>query len=124
MPVELYQLSLLPQAQDEAQPRPEQAWGRMTYVINDLLLAVSKCGRCPQQQPGVEQRQGRRQPLQAVGVAYPGQLRAKAAPIIFKVFEHLFDPKPLFVTATGPLTGRFRSHSMPGLGGCGRPVHG
>lgn len=92
-------------------------------VINDLA-PIRGLGHvyAPQQQPCVDQRQGQQQPLQAVGMAHPGQFQAKPAPIVLEILKHLFDPEPLLVTATGPLTSRFRGEQIPGLSDRRRPV--
>ncbi len=39
MPVEIHQLSTLPQSQDEPQPGLEQPPGRFAHGIDELLLA-------------------------------------------------------------------------------------
>src|SRR4051794_24506557 len=108
MPIEVHQLSTLPQSYDEAQSGLEQTQSRVAYVIDKLLLARANHVRAPQQQPGVDQRQGEQQPFQAVRVADAGQLQAKAPPVVFEIFKHFFNPESLLVTATGPLTGGVR----------------
>src|SRR5262249_5306245 len=123
MPMELHQLSTVPQAHDEPQPRLEHTQGGIAYGIDELLLARGDNVCAPQQQPGVDQRQSQQQPLQAVGVAHAGQLQAKAPPVIFEIFKHFFDTEPLLVGSTGALTGRLRGNQIPGFGGGGRPVH-
>ena len=123
MPMKCHQLSALPQAQDEPQSRLEQAQGGAAHIIDELLLAGGNDMRAPQQQPGVDQRQGQQQPLQTVGMAHAGQFQAKATPVIFKIFEHLFNPKPPLVTATGLLARGCRRNQIPRFSGRGRPVH-
>src|SRR5499433_765701 len=124
MPMELHQLSPLPQSHDEAQPCLEQTQSRSADIIDELVLARGNHMRAPQQQPGVDQCQGQQQPLQALGMAHPGQLQAKAAPVIFEILEQFFNPEPLLVTATGTPAGRFRGDQIPRLASRGRPVHG
>src|SRR5688500_17683754 len=69
MPVKLPQLSPLPESQDEAQPGLKQTQGGLAHVVDQLLLARSNDIGPPQQQPGIDQRQGQQQARQAVGIA-------------------------------------------------------
>jgi hypothetical protein len=73
MPVELYQLLLMPQPHNEAQARLEQTQGGGAYVIDEFSLTCGNHVSAPQQQPRVDQGQSQQQPLQAIGMADPGQ---------------------------------------------------
>src|SRR5215471_13029718 len=123
VPVELPQLSSLPQSHNEPQPGLEQTQGRVTHIIDQLLLTRGNHVCAPQQQPGVDQRQGQQQPLQAIGMTHSRQLQAEAPTVVFEIFKHLFNPESLLVPGTGQLAGGFRGDQIPRLGGRRRPVH-
>ena len=83
MPVKSYQLTAMPQLQDKAQARLQQTQGRLTHVVDELLLSAGDDIRAPQQQPCVDQRQGQQQTIEALGLAYVGEFQAKAPAGVF-----------------------------------------
>jgi hypothetical protein len=124
MPVKSYQLTAMPQLQDKAQARLQQTQGRLTHVVDELLLSAGDDIRAPQQQPGVDQRQGQQQAVEALGLAHPGEFQAKPAAIVFEIFEHFLNAESRSVTLAGEFTGRFGGNEVPRLDRSRCPIHG
>ena len=92
MPVKLQQLPTLPESQDEAQPGLKQTQGGLAHVVDQLLLARSNDIGPPQQQPGIDQRQGQQQARQAVSMTDAGEFQAKAPASVFEIFRTYAQP--------------------------------
>src|SRR5436189_4006949 len=113
MPVNLPQLSTLPESQDEAQPGLKQTQGGLAHVVDQLLLARSNDIGPPQQQPGIDQRQGQQQARQAVAMAHASEFQSEAPASVFEIFKHFLNPEALGVARTGEFTGRFGRYEIP-----------
>src|SRR4030095_11407832 len=115
MPVKAYQLPAMPQLQDKAQARLQQTQGRAAHVVDALLLSTGNDIRTPQQQPGVDQRQGQQQAVEALGLAHAGEFKTNPAARVFEILKHLLNAEPRGVTRTGQLASRLGSNEIPGL---------